>query len=76
MSSREKSSSSGAVWLVKRSWNGSGDELACRDGMAEAARTVGFALMSSGIAVEESCRESLSDFGRLSNGGGVQPEDL
>jgi hypothetical protein len=35
--------------VVNRLWKGSGEDLECRDGIAEAAITVGFALMSSGI---------------------------
>lgn len=39
------------MWVVRRSWKGSGEDLRFRDGMAEAERTVGFALMSSGIVM-------------------------
>lgn len=34
---------------MSRSWNGSEKDFRFREGMAEAERTVGFALMSSGI---------------------------
>jgi hypothetical protein len=41
--------SSATVGVVSRAWNGSKPEELGREGMAEAASTVGFAFMSSGI---------------------------
>jgi len=34
---------------VRSSWNGSGEDFVTLDGIASAVRTVGFALMSSGM---------------------------
>jgi hypothetical protein len=59
---------------VSRSWKGSGEDLACRDGMAEAASTVGFALMSSGILVEQ-VRPTVG-LQEIDNRGSVSPEDF
>lgn len=36
---------------MRRSWKGSGEGFRFREGMAEAERTVGFALMSSGMVM-------------------------
>ena len=59
---------------MSRSWKGSGEDLACRDGMAEAASTVGFALMSSGILVEQ-VRPTVG-LQEINNRGGVSSEDF
>lgn len=47
--SGDSSHSSGADLDVKRSWKGSGDDFRALEGMADAANTVGFALIRSGI---------------------------
>ena len=37
---------------MRRSWKGSGEDFVALEGMADAERTVGLALMSSGMMVD------------------------